>query len=118
MPGGVGGVGKENSCRPYPDSTMAPWTTPTAPSRSRTFEWIGQERWESDPELSHEFYNSGHLFEAGAAHFEATGNRALLEVCLRSAARPPGAAPFDAIPYFAWNNRGLGPMAVWLNSRQ
>ena len=27
---------------------------------------------------------------------------------------PPGAAPFDAIPYFAWNNRGLGPMAVWL----
>jgi uncharacterized protein len=54
---------------------------------SPAHEWIGQERWESDPELSHELYNSGHLFEAGAAHFEA------------------------------WNNRGLGSMAVWLDAR-
>jgi DUF1680 family protein len=24
------------------------------------------------------------------------------------------AAPLTAIPYFAWNNHGLAPMAVWL----
>jgi DUF1680 family protein len=48
-------------------------------------EWVGRERWEKDPELSHELYNSGHLYEAGVAHFEATGSRALLDVCLRNA---------------------------------
>jgi len=25
-----------------------------------------------------------------------------------------GAARIEAIPYYAWNNRGLAPMAVWL----
>jgi DUF1680 family protein len=25
-----------------------------------------------------------------------------------------GRSAFDAVPYFAWNNRGLAPMAVWL----
>jgi DUF1680 family protein len=24
--------------------------------------------------------------------------------------------PITAIPYFAWDNRGLAPMAVWLKS--
>ena len=47
--------------------------------------WCGPARWESDPELSHELYNSGHLYEAGVAHFEATGRRPLLDICLRNA---------------------------------
>lgn len=47
--------------------------------------WVGQERWTLDPKLSHELYNAGHLYEAGVAYFEATGKRALLEVCLRNA---------------------------------
>ena len=47
--------------------------------------WCGPVRWESDPELSHELYNSGHLYEAGVAHFEATGRRTLLDICLRNA---------------------------------
>ncbi|MCX6955553.1 MAG: glycoside hydrolase family 127 protein [Verrucomicrobia bacterium] len=47
--------------------------------------WIGQQRWAKDPELSHELYNLGHMYEAGVAHFQATGQRNLLEVCLRSA---------------------------------
>ena len=47
--------------------------------------WIGQQRWEKDPELSHELYNLGHLYESGFAHFEATGKRTLLDICLRSA---------------------------------
>jgi uncharacterized protein len=48
-------------------------------------EWVGAERWLADPVLSHELYNSGHLFEAGAAHFAATGRRGLLDVCLKNA---------------------------------
>ena len=48
-------------------------------------EWVGQERWEFDPVLSHELYNAGHLYEAGVAYYRATGKRALLDVCLRNA---------------------------------
>lgn len=33
----------------------------------------------------HEMYCSGHLFEAGAAYYEATGKRELLDVCLKNA---------------------------------
>lgn len=47
--------------------------------------WIGQDRWEKDPGLSHELYNLGHLYEAGYAHYEATGSRSLFDVCLKSA---------------------------------
>jgi len=48
-------------------------------------EWIGQQRWEKDPQLSHELYNLGHLYEAGYAHFQATGSRSLLDICLKNA---------------------------------
>ncbi|MDR1121426.1 MAG: glycoside hydrolase family 127 protein [Dysgonamonadaceae bacterium] len=34
---------------------------------------------------SHELYNSGHLFEAAAAHFAATGKRNLLDIALKNA---------------------------------
>ena len=47
--------------------------------------WVGSERWLADPELSHELYNAGHLYEAGVAHFAATGRRGLLDVCLKNA---------------------------------
>lgn len=47
--------------------------------------WISPARWDADPELSHELYNCGHLFESGVAYFEATGKRALLDVCLKNA---------------------------------
>lgn len=33
----------------------------------------------------HEMYCSGHMFEAGAAYYEATGKRTLLDVCLKNA---------------------------------
>lgn len=52
---------------------------------SPAHEWVGQKRWEKDPELSHELYDCGHLYEAGVAHFEATGKRTLLNVCLKNA---------------------------------
>jgi uncharacterized protein len=47
--------------------------------------WSGPDRWVKEHELSHELYNSGHLFEAAAAHYLATGQRNLLDVALRNA---------------------------------
>lgn len=47
--------------------------------------WIGVQRWVKDPDLSHELYNAGHLYEAGVAYFQATGKRTLLDVCLKNA---------------------------------
>jgi DUF1680 family protein len=47
-------------------------------------QWFGEERWER-LEGSHELYNAGHLFEAAAAHYQATGKRNLLDVALKFA---------------------------------
>ena len=47
--------------------------------------WAGMKRWEKERELSHELYNSGHLYEAAAAHFAATGKRNLLNIALKNA---------------------------------
>ena len=46
--------------------------------------WFGDERW-ANLGRSHELYNAGHLFEAAAAHFQATGKRSLLEIAVRVA---------------------------------
>lgn len=47
--------------------------------------WIGKERWEKEREHSHELYNAGHLYEAAAAHYLATGKKNLLNIALRNA---------------------------------
>jgi DUF1680 family protein len=47
--------------------------------------WAGTNRWLNDPDLSHELYNAGHLFEAAAAHYQATGKTNLLNVAIREA---------------------------------
>jgi DUF1680 family protein len=47
--------------------------------------WSGLQRWEKEREGSHELYNSGHLYEAAAAHFIATGKRNLLNIALKNA---------------------------------
>ena len=47
--------------------------------------WSGKERWLRDPDQSHELYNAGHLFEAAAAHYEATGKTNLLNVAIKEA---------------------------------
>jgi hypothetical protein len=47
--------------------------------------WAGTKRWMKDPDLSHELYNAGHLFEAAAAHFQATGERNLLGIAIKEA---------------------------------
>lgn len=48
-------------------------------------DWSGKERWEKESVLSHELYNSGHLFEAAAAHYMATGKRNFLDIALKNA---------------------------------
>jgi DUF1680 family protein len=47
--------------------------------------WSGTERWVKERELSHELYNSGHLFEAAYAHYYATGKKNLLNIALKNA---------------------------------
>lgn len=48
-------------------------------------DWSGKERWEKEREMSHELYNSGHLYEAAAAHYYATGKKTLLNIALKNA---------------------------------
>ncbi len=47
--------------------------------------WAGPERWVNEQKMSHELYNCGHLYEAAAAHFMATGKRTLLNIALKNA---------------------------------
>jgi DUF1680 family protein len=47
-------------------------------------EHSGKQRW-SKLRYSHELYNLGHLYEAAAAYYEATGKRNLLDVATKSA---------------------------------
>jgi uncharacterized protein len=47
--------------------------------------WAGKERWVKESDMSHELYNSGHLFEAAAAHYMATGKRNFLNIALKNA---------------------------------
>ncbi len=44
----------------------------------------GLSRW-SQLRVNHELYNVGHLYEAAAAHYLATGKRALLDVAIKNA---------------------------------
>ncbi len=47
--------------------------------------WFGDKRWENVAGHSHELYNMGHLYEAAAAHYQATGKRNLLDIALKNA---------------------------------
>lgn len=48
-------------------------------------EWAGSKRWEKVEELSHEFYNLGHMIEGAIAHYQATGKRNFLDIAIRYA---------------------------------
>ncbi|MCM1108928.1 MAG: glycoside hydrolase family 127 protein [Clostridium sp.] len=47
--------------------------------------WAGTKRWEKVEELSHEFYNLGHMVEGAVAHYQATGSRKFLDIAIRYA---------------------------------
>jgi len=46
--------------------------------------WTEGGRW-SNLYMGHELYNMGHLYEAAAAHYLATGKRSLLDIALKNA---------------------------------
>ncbi len=67
------------------DGYLTTWRTinPAEPPAS----WVEVnkgERWESLA-ASHELYNAGHLFEAAAVHYKATGKRNFLDIALKNA---------------------------------
>jgi len=47
--------------------------------------WAGPERWVNEQKMSHELYDCGHMYEAAAAHFMATGKRNFLNIALKNA---------------------------------
>ena len=47
--------------------------------------WSGNKRWVNDPDESHELYDAGHLFEAAVANYQATGDKALLNIAIKEA---------------------------------
>ncbi|RKR80799.1 hypothetical protein BDD43_0934 [Mucilaginibacter gracilis] len=47
--------------------------------------WIGEKRWQNEEVLSHELYNSGHLYEAAVAHYQSTGKKTLLNIAIKNA---------------------------------
>ncbi|WP_067029454.1 glycoside hydrolase family 127 protein [Allomuricauda sp. CP2A] len=67
------------------DGYLTTWRTinPAKPPAS----WVEVnegKRWESLA-ASHELYNAGHLFEAAAVHYKATGKRNFLDIALKNA---------------------------------
>lgn len=68
-----------------PDGYLTTWRTidPAKPP-AKWVKVIEGKRWES-LEMSHELYNAGHLYEAAAVHFRATGKRNFLDIALKNA---------------------------------
>ena len=48
-------------------------------------DWSGPERWSEVENLSHEFYNLGHMVEGAVAYYQATGKRNFLDIAIRYA---------------------------------
>ena len=66
--------------------------------------WAGKERWVNERNDSHELYNLGHLFEAAAAHYQATGKKNLLE---HRDAEPPTCSSTPSVPASARSGRAI-----------
>lgn len=47
--------------------------------------WSGATRWVEERNMSHELYNSGHLYESAVAHYMATNKKTLLNIALKNA---------------------------------
>lgn len=67
------------------DGYLTTWRTinPAKPPAPWVKVVVGK-RWESLA-MSHELYNAGHLYEAAAVHYQATGKRNFLNIALRNA---------------------------------
>ena len=60
------------------------YTARTAGQPGNYHSWVGAQRWVADPNLSHELYNCGHLYEAAYAHHIATGKTSLLDIATKN----------------------------------
>lgn len=67
-----------------PDGYITTWFTFDRQHPPASWVKPSTERWENEIS-SHELYNSGHLFEAAAAHYHATGKRNFLDIALKNA---------------------------------
>ena len=47
--------------------------------------WAGNKRWVKVEDLSHEFYNLGHMVEGAIAHYQATGSKKFLNIAMKYA---------------------------------
>jgi DUF1680 family protein len=67
-----------------PDGYLTTWRT--IDPKHPTAGWVktNGDRW-NGLDMSHELYNSGHLFEAASAHHRATGKRNFLNIALKNA---------------------------------
>ncbi len=86
-------------------------------------DWAGPVRWSKVEDLSHEFYNLGHLAEAAVAHYYATGKRNLLDICIRYAdciAREVGDRPGQAcvVPGHQIAEMGLAKLYIATGDRK
>jgi hypothetical protein len=67
-----------------PDGYLTTWFTIDRMHPPASWVKPSPNRWGAEV-MSHELYNSGHLFEAAAAHFRATGKRNFLDIALKNA---------------------------------
>ena len=67
-----------------PDGYITTWFTIDRQNPPASWVKPSKTRWENEIS-SHELYNSGHLFEAAAAHYWATGKRNFLDIATKNA---------------------------------
>ena len=67
-----------------PDGYITTWFTIDRQKPPAWWVKPSKRRWENEIS-SHELYNSGHLFEAAAAHYWATGKRNFLNIAIKNA---------------------------------
>lgn len=77
--------------------------------------WMGPTKWEKVENLSHEFYNLGHMAEAAVAHYQATGKRNFLDIAIRYAdcvcnAIGSGEGQLDKVPGHQIAEMGLAKL--------
>lgn len=67
-----------------PDGYITTWFTIDRKNPPASWVKPSEKRWENEI-YSHELYNSGHLFEAAATHYLATGKRNFLDIAIKNA---------------------------------
>lgn len=77
--------------------------------------WMSPTKWEKVENLSHEFYNLGHLAEAAVAHYQATEKRNFLDIAIRYAdcvcnAIGSGEGQLDKVPGHQIAEMGLAKL--------